>query len=111
MTNEMKNKNILPQHQEQYPLWAWAKCGASIAPRKRKNTTGEIQDAVKIIFEKSDKAMYESKMRGKHAFTFYDERFINVLSLRLLYTPLPQARSVPDHLQSHPTAVPWLQSP
>lgn len=55
MTNEMKNKNILPQHQEQYPLWAWAKCGASIAPRKRKNTTGEIQDAVKIIFEKSDK--------------------------------------------------------
>ena len=25
------------------------------------------------LFEKSDKAMYESKTRGKHAFTFYDE--------------------------------------
>ena len=55
MINEMKNKNIFPQNKEQYPLWAWAKCGASIGPKKRKNITGEIQDVVKIIFEKPNK--------------------------------------------------------
>ena len=55
MVNEMKNKNINPQNKEEYPLWAWAKCGASIAPKKRKNITGEIQDVVKIVFEKADK--------------------------------------------------------
>ena len=54
MVNEMKNKNICPQNKEQYPLWAWAKCGASIAPRKRKNITGEVQNVVKIVFEKAD---------------------------------------------------------
>ena len=54
MITEMKNRNICPQNKELYPLWAWAKCGASIAPRKKKNTIGNAQDVVKIIFEKQD---------------------------------------------------------
>lgn len=35
--------------------------------------SGKNAADIEDLFEKSDKAMYESKMRGKHAFTFYDE--------------------------------------
>jgi len=51
---EMKSKHIVPKNGEKYPIWAWAKCGAFTAPRKRKNCSGIKQDKVKIIFEKPD---------------------------------------------------------
>ena len=34
---------------------------------------GRNASGIEDLFEKSDKAMYESKMRGKHSFTFYSE--------------------------------------
>ncbi len=54
MISEMKERGISPQNNERYPLWAWAKCGASIGPKRRKNTNHIIQDTVKITFEKPD---------------------------------------------------------
>ena len=54
MVSAMKKKKILPIHGESYPLWAWVKCGSSIAPKKKKNKNGVIQDKVKITFEKPD---------------------------------------------------------
>ncbi len=48
-------KKIRPQNGEKYPIWAWAKCGAFTAPRKRKNYFGTQQKKlVKITFEKPD---------------------------------------------------------
>ncbi|MCR5596614.1 MAG: hypothetical protein K6G19_00410 [Lachnospiraceae bacterium] len=35
--------------------------------------SGKSADDIDDLFEKSDKAMYESKMWGKHSFTFYNE--------------------------------------
>ena len=53
---EMKKRNIIPHNGEKYPIWAWAKCGASIAPKKKKNRLGVQQKKlVKITFEKPDK--------------------------------------------------------
>lgn len=54
MVHEMKRRKICPKNRENYPLWAWAKCGASIAPPKRKNIFDVKQELVKITFEKSD---------------------------------------------------------
>ena len=54
MTGEMKKKGILPENGEKYPIWAWAKCGSSIAPKKKKNINHTTQDKVKITFEKPD---------------------------------------------------------
>lgn len=51
---QMKKKNIRPQNSEEYPLWAWARCGGSIAPKKRKNINHTAQNLVKITFEKPD---------------------------------------------------------
>ena len=55
VVGEMKKRKILPLNGEQYPLWAWAKCGASISPKKKKNTIHKVQDLVKITFEKPDR--------------------------------------------------------
>ncbi len=54
IVREMKKQKILPQNGEQYPLWAWAKCGSAIAPRKRKNYFDLKQNWIKIVFEKKD---------------------------------------------------------
>ena len=55
MVGEMNKKNICPQNGEKYPIWAWAKCGALNAPRKRKNYFGTQQKKlIKITFEKPD---------------------------------------------------------
>ena len=51
---QMKKRKIQPQNGEQYPLWAWAKCGGSIAPKKKRNLGYTVQNLVKITFEKSD---------------------------------------------------------
>lgn len=55
IVSEMKKKKIYPQNGEQYPLWAWRKCGASIGPKRKKNINKETQNLVKITFEKPDK--------------------------------------------------------
>ena len=52
IVQEMKKKKICPKKGEKYPLWAWAKCGSSIAPPKKKNYSGKKQKLVKITFEK-----------------------------------------------------------
>lgn len=54
IVSEMKKRNILPEYAEQYPLWAWAKCGSSIGPKKKKNINQTTQKLVKIVFEKPD---------------------------------------------------------
>ena len=51
-------KLIKPEKNEHYPLWAWAKCGASIGPSKKKNFEGRKQDLVKITFEKPDNEVF-----------------------------------------------------
>lgn len=51
---EMKKRKILPEYSEQYPLWAWAKCGSSVGPRKKKNINHITQKLVKIVFEKPE---------------------------------------------------------
>ena len=52
---EMKKRNIVPHNGEKYPIWAWAKCGSSIAPKKKKNYFGTQQKKlVRITFEKQD---------------------------------------------------------
>ena len=51
---EMKKRKILPEYAEQYPIWAWAKCGSSIGPKKKKNINQTTQKLVKIVFEKPD---------------------------------------------------------
>ena len=55
---ENMKKHIKPGKGESYPLWAWAKCGASISPKKRKNFDGRKQDLVKITFEKPAKEVF-----------------------------------------------------
>lgn len=55
IVQEMKKKKICPKRGEKYPLWAWAKCGSSLAPPKKKNYSGKKQKLVKITFEKPDK--------------------------------------------------------
>jgi len=54
IVQEMKKKKICPKRGEKYPLWAWAKCGSSLAPPKKKNYSGKKQKLVKITFEKPD---------------------------------------------------------
>lgn len=55
IVHEMNKKKIHPESIEQYPIWAWAKCGAFNAPRKRKNYFGTQQKKlIKITFEKPD---------------------------------------------------------
>ena len=55
IVQEMNKKNLRPQNGEKYPIWAWAKCGALHAPRKRKNYFGTHQEkSIKITFEKPD---------------------------------------------------------
>ena len=55
MVHEMHQKNICPKNGEEYPIWAWAKCGALNAPRKRKNYFGiQQKKLIKITFEKPD---------------------------------------------------------
>ena len=49
----LKNK-IAGHSGENYPIWAWAKCGASIAPKRRKNTNHKEQNLVKITCIKPD---------------------------------------------------------
>jgi len=53
MVQQMKTHRIFPPANISYPLWAWAKYGVYMAPKKRKNLTGQTQDRVKITFEKS----------------------------------------------------------
>ena len=53
IAREMNKKKIYPQKGEQYPIWAWAKCGGFSAPRKRKNYFDVQQKKlIKITFEK-----------------------------------------------------------
>lgn len=60
LVGKMKQK-IQPLKGEQYPIWAWTKCGASIAPRKKKNYFGTQQKKlVRITFEKPDKEVFLS---------------------------------------------------
>lgn len=48
-------KNRIKGHDgEKYPVWAWAKCGNSICPKKRKNLNHKQQNKVKITFIKPD---------------------------------------------------------
>lgn len=54
IVHEMNKQKIYPQNNEKYPIWAWSKCGSTIAPRKRKNYFKEKQDVVKVTFEKTD---------------------------------------------------------
>ena len=37
IVRQMQKRKIRPKNGEQYPLWAWAKCGSSISPKKKKN--------------------------------------------------------------------------
>ena len=53
IVHEMKKHKILPKQGEQYPLWAWAKCGSSIGPKKKKNINQITQNLVKIVFAKN----------------------------------------------------------
>lgn len=57
---EMKKRKILPEYAEQYPLWAWAKCGSSIGPKKKRNINKTTQKLVKIVFEKPDNEVLPS---------------------------------------------------
>ena len=60
MVQKMKQK-IPPSADEKYPLWAWAKCGGFVAPRKRKNLLHRKQEPkVKITFSKPDKEVFRS---------------------------------------------------
>ncbi|MDY6408107.1 MAG: DUF3841 domain-containing protein [Pseudomonadota bacterium] len=55
IVQEMNKKKIRSQNGERYPIWAWAKCGAFSAPRKRKNYFETQQKKlIKITFEKPD---------------------------------------------------------
>ena len=47
----LKNK-IAGHTGEEYPIWAWEKCGAFISPKKRKNINHKKQNLVKITFIK-----------------------------------------------------------
>ena len=60
IVDKMKKRQISPQHGEKYPLWAWAKCGSSISPKKKKNINHTVQNLVKITFEKPDKEVLVS---------------------------------------------------
>ena len=60
MVYEMKKRKILPQEGEKYPLWAWAKCGSSIGPQKKKNINHVMQNLVKIVFDKPDNEVFLS---------------------------------------------------
>ncbi len=53
IVHEMRQK-ICPRNGERYPIWAWAKCGSSIAPKKKKNRLNVAQKhLVRITFEKT----------------------------------------------------------
>lgn len=61
IVHEMHKRNITLQNGEKFPIWAWAKCGAFIAPRKRKNYFGTQQKKlIKITFEKPDDEVFFS---------------------------------------------------
>lgn len=51
---KMLKKRIKGFSGEKYPIWAWAKCGNSICPKKRKNLNHKKQNKVKITFIKPD---------------------------------------------------------
>ncbi len=61
LVGEMKRHKISPKNGELYPIWAWAKCGATIAPRKKKNYFKTQQKkTVRITFEKPDTEVFLS---------------------------------------------------
>ncbi|MBR6411577.1 MAG: DUF3841 domain-containing protein [Alphaproteobacteria bacterium] len=54
IVKSMLSRCIKPAAGQGYPLWAWAKCGAHIGPKKIPNKTHKVQNKVKITFEKKD---------------------------------------------------------
>lgn len=51
---KMLKAKIAGHDGEKFPIWAWAKCGNSICPKKRKNLNHKKQNKVKITFIKPD---------------------------------------------------------
>lgn len=51
---KMLKSKLAGHNGEEYPVWAWAKCGGTISPKKRKNPNHKKQNLVKITFIKPD---------------------------------------------------------
>lgn len=82
---KMFKTKIAGYNGEEYPIWAWAKCGTSISPKRRKNLKHKKQNLVKITFIKPDNEvllsdyMAYSCMLSGHIVPRSKQEYINFL--------------------------------